>query len=353
MTNQIESIEVNSELYFNEKFNLWLNTISSDDVRLVLKECFHVSTESVKANPTICAWDETDPSYGRSSRFDQKIDFGRELCLIFELKVSTEASVGQLKKYLVYLEERKFAQGYVILVSRNELASEKLGYDRLRDAYPNLLFVTWQQFEIRLTTVFEAGSLEGARKQTEDFLYLLTFLTDIRKRSERLVIHPEPSIIDPVKYIKSLKPAQGPKKNGAFLVWQGREQFWNELLAKITEHSGLPSFSAFRFDFYEYLVRWAFHSKRVYLDIYEDKNYEYIYNYFISNIYPHRDQLPSALLADLYYRFLLIREREVLSTQFHQVFFRRFGKVWYIYVVEKNSTITEVPYLKCHELKFD
>jgi len=353
MTNQTNLIEVNSEIYFNEKLNLWLNKLTANDIRLILKQCFQVSTESVKANPTICPWDEIDPSYGRSARFDQKIDFGKEFSVIFELKVSMEASVGQLKKYLVYLDEQKFKQGYVVLLSRNELASEKLGYDQLQRDHPNLMFVTWKQFESGLAKLFKAGLLESPKQPTEHFLYLVSFLTDISRRSERLIIQPEPSPINLVEYLKSLVTAPPPKKKGAFLVWQSREQFWNELLGYATKHSGLPSFCAFRFDFYEYLVRWAFHIKRIYLDIYEDKNYEYIYNYFITNIYPYKDKLPSALISELYYRFLLIREGEVLSTQFHQAFFRRVGKLWYVYVKEKNFKGTVVPYLRFNELKFD
>jgi hypothetical protein len=353
MINESEIIEVNSELYFNEKLNHWLNKLTPNDIRLILKKCFQISTDSVGTSPTICPWDEVDPSYGKSARFDQKIDFAKELCVIFELKVSTEASVGQLEKYLVYLKEVGFKKGFVILLSRNELAARKLGYDQLQRDHSNLMFVTWNQFESQLAKIFKDGLLQSPKLPTEHFLYLLSFLTDIRKRSERLIIQPVPSPLNSVAHIQSLKTAPPPKKKGAFLVWQDREQFWNELLDFACKHSGLSTFCAFRFDFYEYLVRWAFHVKRVYLDIYEDKNYEYIYNYFITNIYPHKDKLPSALISELYYRFLLVREDEVLLTRSHKVFFRRDGKLWYVYIIEKDFKGTNVPYLRCNELKFD
>lgn len=352
MTNQPEAVEVNSEIYFNEKLNYWLNRLSSPDIRLILQECFNVRIDAINANPTVCPWDSVDPSYGKLARFDQKIDFGKDLSVILELKVSTEASVGQLQKYLLYLKEVGFKHGYVILLSRNELAAQKLGYAELQDQHPNLLFVTWKQFETQLTRLFKNGSLQSPKQPTEHFLYLLSFLTDVRKRSERLIIQPEPSAIDTNEYIKSLVPAPTPKRDGPFLVWDNRDHFWNDLLKHLTTHSKLSSFSAFRFDFYEYLVRWAFHIKHVYLDIYQDKNYEYIYNYFISNIYPHRDGLPSALIAELYYRFLLVREDEVLSTHSHHVFFRRVGKLWYAYIIDKKHREPIVPYLRCNELNF-
>ncbi|MGH2566838.1 MAG: hypothetical protein ACRDGA_00740 [Bacteroidota bacterium] len=353
MTTINENIEVNSEIYFNEKLNYWLNRLTPSDVRLILKKCFQVNTDTVRTDPTICPWDQVDPSYGQSARFDQKIDFGKEFCVILELKVSTEASVGQLEKYLVYLTEMSFKQGYVVLLSRNELAGQKLGYDKLRREHSNLLFVTWNQFESELTQLFKAGLLQSPKQATEHFLYLLSFLTDIRKRSERLIIQPEPTPFDLIGHMRGLVPAAPPKKRGSFLVWQDREHFWNDLLSYLSTHSGFSSFTAFRFDFYEYLVRWAFHIKRVYLDIYEDKNYEYIYNYFITNIYPHKDKLPSALISELYYRFLLVREEEVLSVGSHRVFFRRVGKLWYIYIIDKSFKGTKIPYLRCNQLTFD
>lgn len=347
-----DDIEVNSELYFNEKLNYWLNRLTSSDVKLILQQCFGLPISSIKVDPTICSWDQIDPSYGPSARFDQKIDFAKELCVIIELKICTEATVGQLKKYLTYLKEMGYKQGYVILLSRNELASEKLGYDLLKQDHSNLLFATWKQFESKLTELFKNELLESTKQSTEHFLYLLSFLTDIKKRSERLIIQPAPAPMNPAEYIESLESAPPSKKKGAFLVWQNRDQFWNDLLGYLTKHSGLSSFSAFRFDFYEYLVRWAFHEKHVYLDIYEDKNYEYIYNYFITNIYPHKGKLPSALISELYYRFLLLRKNEVLTTQYHRVFFRQVGKLWYIYVIEKDFKGSNIPYLRCHELNF-
>jgi hypothetical protein len=115
----------------------------------------------------------------------------------------------------------------------------------------------------------------------------------------------------------------------------------------------MNSFCAFRFDFYDYLTRWAFHVKKIYLDIYEDKNYEYLYNYFIKNIYPFKNNLPSAQISELYYRFLLIRrEKEVLSTGFHRIFFKKSGKDWYIYALANGYSAREIPYLHCYELKF-
>ena len=330
MLDQTDLIEVNSELYFNEKFNLWLNKLTSSDVRLILDKCFHVSTDSIKANPFVCPWDEIDPFYGKSARFDQKIDFGKELCVIFELKVSTEATIGQLNKYLVYLTEAGFKQGYVFLLSRNEFSAQKLGYDQLITKHSNLFFVTWNQFESKLTQVFKDDLLESSKQATELFLYLLSFLTDIRKRSERLIIQPEPPPINLFQHMRTLRTAPLPKKRDSHLIWPSRESFWNDLIDFANKHSGQPSFCAFRFDFYEYMIRWAFHVKGVCMDIYEDKNYEYYYNYFIKFIYPNKNKVDNTTTAEIYYRFLLVREDELLSTRSHQIFFRRVGKIWYI-----------------------
>jgi hypothetical protein len=352
VTEQSDLIDVNSELYFNEKLNFWLNGLAPTDVNTVLAHCFGIPTDSLRSSVTVHPWDQADPTYHRSARFDQRIDFGQDLCVVFELKVGTEASVGQLKKYLVYIGDKKYKLGYVILLSRDELASEKLGYDLLKSEYPNLSFVTWREFETKLRDLVEGDKLKSSKAHTEHFLFLISFLTDIKKRSERLIIQPAPPELDVVAHLSGLTPTPPPKKKGHFLVWQNRDEFWNDLIAAITEHSGLESFSCFRFDFYEYLVRWAFHRKGVYLDIYEDKNYEYVYNYFITNIYPHKEHLPGALISDLYYRFLLIREDEVLSTASHSVFFRRVGKLWYIYVIDRKSTSIAIPYLRCHQLAF-
>ncbi len=344
-------IDVNSELYFNEKLNLRLNQLTVPDVKLVLHRCFEIPSQYMNGEAAICPWNKSDSLYSDFGRFDQKIDFGKDFCVIFELKVSTEATVGQIDKYLSYIAATGYKKGYVILMTRNELASQKLGYDELLKKNPNLLFVTWGQFESRLNSI--ADKIETPKKHTENFLSLISYLTDIQKRSERLIDQPSPPPIEIQKWINSLTQAPEPKKKGRFLVWNNREEFWDELIERLTRHTQVQSFSAFRFDFYEYLMRWAFHEKNIYLDIYEDKNYEYLYNYFIQYIYPEKGKLLSAQYSELYYRFLLIRKDEVFETSRHFVFFKKCGKLWYIYIVEKCISKSDVPYFRLSDLKFE
>lgn len=350
---QDEYIDVNSELYFNEKLNVWLNGLTGNDIQNVLKHCFSISTDGIKEIQNVYPMDSRDPSYHRAIRFDQKIDFGKELCIIFELKVGTEATPGQLRNYLEYIPETGYKNGYVILLSRNKLAYTKTGYDVLIEEYPNLKFNTWDEFEEKLKELGNSRRLQSPKKHTESLLSLLEFLTDIEKRSQRLIIKPPPPELNISGYINKLVPARSPQRKGSFLVWDNRETFWDELIAQITKHTGYQSICAFRFDLYEYLIRLAFHKKNVYLDIYEDKNYEYYYNYFIKNIYPHKEDLPSAQLADLYYRFLLIRESEVLRVAEHSIFFRRVGKDWYVYIIHNGDQDSEIPYVHFNQYKFD
>lgn len=345
-----DSFDVNSELYFNEKLNLWLNNISANDVKQVLRDCFGIPLSDVHNECRIWQWDSYDVNFREYGRFDQKIDFGKVLCVILELKVSTEATVGQIDKYLSYIGAAGYKSGYVILMTRNELASQKLGYGELLKKNSNLLFVTWGQFESHLNSI--ANKLEAPKKHTENFLYLLSFLTDIQKRSERLIDQASPPPFEIQKWIGHLTLLPEPKRKGHFLAWNNREVFWEELIERLIKHTQYQSFSAFRFDFYEYLMRWAFHEKNIYLDIYEDKNYEYLYNYFIQYIYPEKGKLLSAQYSELYYRFLLIRKTEVLATSNHFVFYRLVGKKWYICIVQKNATTSNIKYVKLFNLKF-
>jgi len=349
---QVEYINVNSELYFNEKLNVWLNELKESDVTLILRECFSIPLPDVQSKVHIYPMDSGDPAYNRSIRFDQKIDFGKELCIIFELKVGTEATPGQLRNYLEYIQNSGYNTGYVILLSRNKLAHTKPGYDILIDGFPNLKFTTWSEFEEKLIKLLKNDLLVSPKERTKTFLSLLQFLTDIEKRSERLIVKPSPPELNVRDHIENLIPAPSPKRKGKFLVWDNREMFWSELIDQITRHSGHRSFSAFRFDLYEYLIRWAFHHKNVFLDIYEDKNYEYYYKYFINHIYPEKDDLPSAQLADMYYRFLLIRENEVLQIGKYSIFFRRVRKNWYVYIVHDDDRDSKIPYIQCSDYQF-
>jgi hypothetical protein len=344
--------DVNSELYFNEKLNLWLNNLSSHDVIKVLKDCFSVPLPDINKESCIYQWDSYDSSFREYGRFDQKIDFGIEACVILELKIGTEATIGQLGKYLSYINAAGYKKGWVVLLSRNQSASEKLGYDMLLKKNPNLLFVTWNEFESKLLSLHKNALLISPKKHTENFLELLTFLTDIKKRSERLIDQQSPPHLNIKEFVKSLELAPEPKKKGTFLCWNNREDFWNELLTDITQLTHLKNFCAFRFDLYEFIIRWAFHKKKVYLDIYEDKNYEYYYAYFFSTIYPAKGDLPSADLSELYYRFLLIRETEILTTDKYSIFFQRKGKNWYVYVLGKDTNVGDIPYVKLHQLRF-
>lgn len=347
-----EYIDVNSERYFNEKLNVWLNGLRGTDVHNVLEHCFAIPMDGVKGIPYIFPMDSSDSGYNRAIRFDQKIDFGRELCVILELKVGTEATPGQLRNYLEYIQQSGYHQGYVILLSRNKLAHTKTGYNELIKKFQNLKFHTWGEFEETIRDLLVDGRLQSPKKHTELFLSLLEFLTDIEKRSERLIIKPPPPMLNVSSYINNLESAPSPKKKGTFLVWHNREQFWKELINQVVDHTGSRSFCSFRFDLYEYLIRWAFHKKNVYLDIYEDKNYEYYYNYFIKYIYPHKDELPSAQLADMYYRFLLIRESEILHVDDHSVFFKRVGKDWYVYIVHDKDPNDDIRYIRFSEFQF-
>lgn len=348
-----QNFDVNSELYFNEKFNLWLNKQTSEEVKLILTNCFDIPMEFMSGSSIIYPWDTSDAFYPRAIRFDQKIEFSNNVCVIFELKVGPEIRIGQLDNYLTYLRDKGYQKGFVIHLSRNKLAAKQLGIDTLAKCNPNLLFFTWNKFETTLKQLLKGGKLKSPKKLTEQFLHLLTFLTDIAKRSEKLIIKPSPESFDYYFHIASLVEAAPPKRSGSFLVWGDRNQFWSELIAHATSHSGLNSFCAYRFDFYDYLTRWAFHIKKVYLDIYEDKNYEYLYNYFIKNIYPNKGNLPSVQISELYYRYLLIRrEKEVLSINSHKIFFKKFRKDWYVYILENGYSGSEIPYLKCYELQF-
>jgi hypothetical protein len=347
-----EQFDVNSEKYFNEKLNLWLKNLSSHDVIKVLRDCFGIPLPGINEECRIYQWDSYDANLREYGRFDQKIDFSEEVCVILELKIGTEATIGQLDKYLSYIRAAGYKKGWVVLLSRNQSASEKLGYDVLLRKNPNLLFVTWNEFESKLLSLHNNALLISPKKHTENFLELLTFLTDIKKRSERLIDQQSPPPLNVKEFVKSLEPAAEPKKKGAFLCWNNREDFWNELLTDITARSQLKNFCAFRFDLYEFIIRWAFHKKKIYLDIYEDKNYDYYYSYFFSTIYPAKANLPSADLSDLYYRFLLIRETELLTTDKYRIFFQRKGKNWYVYVLEKNTNVGDIPYIKLHQFSF-
>src|SRR5881296_3365651 len=97
------TFDVNSELYFNEKLNVWLNGLMTSDFRVVLEKCFEVPVHFPQSRPTVYGWDSSDPARPEFGRFDQRIDFGKQFCVILELKISTEAAVGQLQKYLDYI----------------------------------------------------------------------------------------------------------------------------------------------------------------------------------------------------------------------------------------------------------
>ena len=347
-----EYIDVNSELYFNEKLNVWLNGLREEDIRVILEKWFSILAMDVSGNAYIHPMDSGDSAYARAIRFDQKIDFGKELCVIFELKVGTEATPGQLRNYLEYIQNSGYITGIVVLLSRNKLAYSKPGYDTLISEYPNLKFTTWVDFEEKLKAVLTDGLMMTSKSHTQTFLSLLEFLTDIEKRSERLILKPAPPELNIGVHIRILTPALPPKKEGAFLAWNNREHFWRELIDQTIKQTGIRSFCVFRFDLYEYLIRWAFHIKKVYLDIYEDKNYEYYYHYFINHIYPHKDELPSAQLAEMYYRFLLIREKEVLRVGDHSVFFKRVGKDWYAYVIHVEDYDLKIPYMLLSGFQF-
>jgi hypothetical protein len=349
---QDEYIDVNSELYFNEKLNVWLNELKEQDIKLVLEKCFSIPATNIAFRPNTYPMDSGDHAYSRAIRFDQKVDFGNELCVIFELKIGTEATPGQLRNYLEYIQERGYRKGYVILLSRNKLAREKSGYDTVIETYPNLIFTTWGEFESKLSALFNGGKLGSPKKTTETFLALLSYITDIRKRSERLNIKSAPPALNAGEYIKKLEPAAQPRSKGPFLGWTNREHFWNELTDQIHEHTGKRSICTFRFDLYEYLIRWAFHKKQVYLDIYEDKNYEYYYNYFIEHIFPQKANLPAAQLSELYYRFLLIRKDEVLHVDDRSIFLTRVGRDWYGYVIHDKDHNIEIPYLRLSDYNF-
>jgi len=347
-----KDFDVNSEKYFNEKLNYWLNQLTPRDINLIMIECFGITKIPSKHVPTIHPWDRIDSSYGRSARFDQKIDYEKDLCIIFELKLNTEATIGQLKKYLEYIQNKRYTDGCVILLSRNELAYTKVGYDRLISTYPNLKFTTWKTFEDRLNFLIKRKVFESSLSETEDFIHLLSFLTDQKKRSERLLIQQPPPSINIVEHLKQLILARPPKRKGAYLDFRRREDFWDQIISDIVKGAFHKSFCTFRFDFYEYMIRWFYHKKRVYLDIYEDKNYEYYYNYFITTIYPNRKGLQATDTLDIYERYLLIRKDEVLITDKYQIFYRKNGKLWYLYVIDKTERSNMISYIKCYDLSF-
>lgn len=345
--------DVNSEAYFNEKLYEWLCRLTRADLRTVLRGCFSIPTDGMTGSHSIHPWDAYDSTLTEFGRFDIKLDFGKSLCVILELKVGTEATVGQLNKYLDYIPTAGYRSGYVVLLSRNPDAVSKLGYDALIEEYPNLLFVTWQSFEQGLKRLLQEKQLETPKVATENLIELISFLTDLRKRSERLIDQPSPLPMDFNRFLSHLVPAPRPKKKDVVLGWQSRLQFWNEVLDTICTQIGHDSFCVFRFDLYEWMMRWAFHCKKVVFDIYEDKNYEYLYNHFFSTIYPNSKGLPKVQYADLYYRILLIRDdKEFLETNRHRIFFRTSGKKVYFYAVAKPFAGGEVPYIQLFNYHF-
>ena len=345
------SINVNSELYFNEKLDLWLNNLTKDDVKKVIDKCLNINLSQINSPATIHTWDSVDPRLGKNSRFDQRISFGDDYCLIFELKVKTEATVGQLQKYLDYVR-MFYKNGIVVLLSREKNANKKTGYDELIKRYNNLHFLTWEEFHVSINNLYESDAFESSKKNTEEFLYLLTLLTDIEQRSKKLVIQTAPPAIHVYEYISALKKV-GRRSKDNYLFWPDRIAFWDELIEDICSHSHINSFVSFRFDFYEYIWRWLFHKKDIYVDIYTDKNYEYYYNYFINNVYPKRAGKTITTSFEIYNRFLLIRKDEVLETSKHYVFFRQVGKLWYIYIILKGDVSkNSVQYLNCFDLSF-
>jgi hypothetical protein len=348
-----DSFDVNSEAYFNEKLHLWLKELSVADLHQVLNKCLSIPTDGVAEQPEIFPWDCSDPSFTSFGRFDQKIYFGRTLCVILELKVGTEATIGQLKKYLDYVNAAGYRMGYVVLLSRNALAEEKLGYDTLKKEHPGLLFVTWKALEDSVKSLTAAKQLGMSQSHIDNFVELLSFLTDQHKRSERLLDQPAPAREDVARILGTLQAAAPPKKKDPILVWNGRTEFWDEVLEVASGQLKADSWCAFRFDLYDWMIRWAFKQKRVFLDIYEDKNYEYYYHAFFSKVYPGGKGLPSAQLSDLYYRMLLIRDdKEFLKTKRHRIFFHRQGKRAYFYAISDTWDGKEIPYRQMFTYRF-
>jgi hypothetical protein len=349
----MDSFDVNSEAYFNEKLHLWLTELSDSDLRRILEKWLSIPLSGVMESARIRPWDSSDPAFTSFGRFDQKIDFGKFLCVILELKVGTEATIGQLRKYLEYINTAGYRRGYVVLLSRNTLAQQKLGYGVLKQEYPGLLFVTWESLEKILKSMALAKELDLSQSKLDNFIELLTFLTDQHKRSERLLDQPSPWEEDLSRILSALKPAATPKKKDSLLVWTSRSQFWNEVLDVAVAQLKTDSWCAFRFDLYDWMIRWAFAQKRVFLDIYEDKNYEYYYHAFFSEVYPGSKGLPSAQLSDMYYRLLLIRDdNEYLKTKNHRIFFHAQGKRVYFFALADSWKGEAVPYVQLFNHRF-
>jgi hypothetical protein len=340
-----DRFDVNCEAYFNEKLHKWLQELSVPDLHTVLNLCFSVPTVGPTELPTIFPWNRSDPSLPSFGRFDQRIDFGKSLCVILELKVGTEATIGQLKKYLEYINAASYREGYVVLLSRNALAEEKLGYDMLKREHRGLLFVTWESLENSLKSLAVARRLGMSQSQLDSFIALLSFLTDKHKRSARLLDQPAPKLEDIAQLLGKLTPAAPPKKKDSILIWNSRLAFWNEVVETVSSQLGEKSWCAFRFDLYDWIIRWAHKEKKVFLDIYEDKNYEYYYHSFFTEVYPASKGLPSAQLSDLYYRILLIRDdREYLKTRNHRIFFHKQGKLVFFYAISDQWDGGAIPY---------
>ncbi len=345
--------DANSELYFNEKLNLWLKTISTKDIRLILEECLGVDTKSYQFPASIYQWDCSDPQLSGYGRFDQKLDFGKELCIILELKVNTGTRFGQIKNYLDYIPAAGYKKGFVVVISRNKAEAEKVGLTNLIKDYPNLSFVTWNTFENALKAIIAKNTFESPKLHTQNFLELLEFLTDVNKRSDKLIDILPPRPINVESILNQLQPAAPPKKKDTVLIWRNRIDFWEEVIDRIELQTGYSSFCAFRFDLYEWMIRWALFEKKVFIDIYEDKNYEYYYKNFFEIVYPNRKGCPTVQLSDLYYRLLLIRDnKEYLDLSRHRIFFFKNGVKVYFYAISKNVNSNTVPFLKLYQYGF-
>ncbi len=280
-----------------------------------------------------------------SGEIDEFISFGKNLGIAIELKTGWKTSPGQLKQYFEFASSN-FSSPFLILITRNTSDTKNRWLEPLFH-HKFWVHVTWsslyqyvQSRKPAISTI-EAEALCRCLEQTG-------LIEEKKIRPNDFGLNKNlPPFLDIDRQWLSIVPIP---KNVALGCWKSGQEFWDESIGSIFAQTEKRNFYCYRWDFYHYLWRWAFHEKEVFFDMRKDNKWEYYQDYYEAVMERNMSSVQNVKMSTWYKSYLQIGENQMIElSDFFVGVVKVEGKDCYFVLSKSVSKSVRLEYVKLWE----
>ncbi len=295
-----------TEVALNRKFDNFLNALNPQEMYSLLTEWIGLPKEMLGMDlraPMIRSFLAIP-----NGTIDEFLSFGNDIGIAIELKDKWKTSPGQLQQYFNYAAAHYKKPSLLFLTQ----SPDDILHRWIAPLFKNHHWYhrTWAS----LLNFLNSNQTLQRNRGSQAFSFYVTSLglnMEIQRpvRDYGLNVSLPASVtIELNGMLQTNLPSNGPLG-----CWDTGTKFWEDVLQSIRTQHGTLNFFSYRFDFYHYMFRWAFHERGIFFDMRKDNKWEYYCDYFKAHIETTLSSAERVTMSTWYGKYLKIPKNQYVK----------------------------------------